>query len=102
MQFESWLSDLIEKAPEVRRLAFARDTIGQVLNSFGEKASKDLRLDLSEAACIALFTATREVLTAPLEVSKGYLTIIYAGLLDGYGNTQIQVREVTWTLTCLM
>jgi hypothetical protein len=84
-EFKSWLSDLLEKAPEVRRLAFARDTIGQVLNSFGEKASKDLQLDLSEAACIALLTATREVLTAPPEVLRGYLAIIYAGQLDDEG-----------------
>src|SRR5262249_46830599 len=93
-EFQSWLSELIEKAPATRRLAFARENMGLVLNSY-QFDQVDMASQLSEAACAALLTARREVFTAHPRVLKDYLAIIDAGVLPGAdGNVDYYLVDV--------
>ncbi|MBW8810454.1 hypothetical protein [Lysobacter capsici] len=78
--FDAWLADAIEKASPTQRMAFARDTIRQVIAA-AHLDEVDLACELDSDASDALHEAMASALTAPADALKALDERIEKGVL---------------------
>ncbi|WP_448952649.1 hypothetical protein [Labrys neptuniae] len=78
--FDAWLANAIEKAPVTQRMAFARDTIRQVIAA-APLDEMDLAYELDSDARDALHEAMASALAAPIDALKTLGERIEKGVL---------------------